>query len=158
MADFITPLIAAIGGKPDFSSLSFTINDSKFRYGDFLNALLSFLIIAAVVFFFVVKPVNALLERYSTERDAEVETRECPECVSKIPVTARRCAFCTSEVAAAPGPRIRPSARSSVDRVLASGARSRRFESCRARHLERNPAVCRRETFFDLSVATTVTR
>ena len=98
VADFVTPLIAAIGGKPDFSALSFTINDSKFRYGDFINALLSFLIIAAVVFFFVVKPVNKLLERYSTERDAEVETRECPECVSSIPVTARRCAFCTSEV------------------------------------------------------------
>ena len=96
--DLITPVIGAIGGKPDFSALSFTINDSKFLYGDFLNALITFLIIAAVVFFFVVKPVNALLTRFSTERDVEVETRECPECVSAIPVTARRCAFCTSQV------------------------------------------------------------
>ena len=98
VSDIITPIIAAVGGKPDFSSLSFTINGSKFAYGDFFNALLSFLIIAATVFFFVIKPVGALLERYSTERDVEVETRECPECLSAIPHTARRCAFCTSEV------------------------------------------------------------
>jgi large conductance mechanosensitive channel len=98
VADIVTPVIAAIGGKPDFSSLSFTINDSKFKYGDFLNALLTFVIISAVVFFLVVKPVNTLLERFSTERDSEVETRACPQCVSSIPVTARRCAFCTSEV------------------------------------------------------------
>src|SRR3954462_3275617 len=103
VASFVTPLIAAIGGEPDFSSLAFTINGSRFTYGSFFNALLSFLIIAAVVFFFVVRPVNTLLERYSTERDAEVETRACPECVSSIPVTARRCAFCTSEVAPARG-------------------------------------------------------
>lgn len=101
VANFVTPLIAAIGGKPDFSALSFTINGSKFGYGAFFNALLSFLIIAAVVFFFVVKPVNTILERYSTERDAEEETRACPECLSKIPVGARRCAFCTAEVAQA---------------------------------------------------------
>jgi large conductance mechanosensitive channel len=101
VADIVTPVIGAIGGKPDFSALTFTINGSRFRYGDFLNALLTFLIIAAVVFFFVVRPVNALLARFSTERDVEVETRECPQCVSAIPVTARRCAFCTSEVAPA---------------------------------------------------------
>jgi large conductance mechanosensitive channel len=101
VADFITPLIAAIGGKPDFSSLSFTINDSRFLYGHFINALISFVIIAAVVFFFVVKPVNALLERYRTEPDVESETHACPECLSDIPLKARRCAFCTAQVAPA---------------------------------------------------------
>ena len=99
--DLITPVIGAIGGKPDFSALSFTINGSKFLYGDFLNALLSFLLIAFVVFFFVIKPVAALLERFSTERDVSEETRNCPECLSAIPNSARRCAFCTSEVAPA---------------------------------------------------------
>jgi len=101
VADFITPLVAAIVGKPDFSSLSFTINGSTFRYGDFLNALLSFLIIAFVVFFFVIKPVNALLERYRTEPPVAEDTRKCPECLSEIPTEARRCAFCTAEVGAA---------------------------------------------------------
>jgi large conductance mechanosensitive channel len=101
VSDFITPLIAAIGGKPDFSNLSFTINDSRFLYGHFINALLSFLIIAAVVFFFVVRPVNILLERYRTEPDVESETHACPECLSDIPMKARRCAFCTATVAPA---------------------------------------------------------
>ena len=71
VADLVTPLIAAVGGEPDFSRLTFEINDSTFRYGDFINALLTFAIIAAVVFFFVVKPVNALMARYSTEPDVE---------------------------------------------------------------------------------------
>jgi large conductance mechanosensitive channel len=99
--DLITPLIAAVGGKRDFSGLAFTINDSRFAYGDFLNALLSFLIIAAVVFFLVIKPVNALLERLRTEPPVEEHTRECPACLSQIPRAARRCAFCTEEVGAA---------------------------------------------------------
>jgi large conductance mechanosensitive channel len=99
--DLVTPLIAAIGGKPDFSSLSFTINKSKFLYGDFINAIITFLIIAAVVFFLVIKPVNALLARLRPERAVDQETRACPQCLSDIPVGARRCAFCTSEVAAA---------------------------------------------------------
>ena len=86
--DLITPLIAAVGGKPDFSALSFTINESEFRYGDFMNAVIAFLIIAAVVFFFVVKPINALMARRRTERDIEAETR----------VGARRCSFCTSAI------------------------------------------------------------
>src|SRR4051794_36099090 len=98
VADFVTPLIAAIGGKPDFSSLSFTINGSRFRYGDFLNALISFLIIAAVVFFFVLRPVNALLDRMKSEPKVASETRECPECLSDVPTGARRCAFCTAEI------------------------------------------------------------
>jgi large conductance mechanosensitive channel len=96
--DLITPLIAAIGGKPDFSDLKFEINDSQFLYGDFINALLGFLIVAAVVFFFVIRPMNQLMGRMSTEPDVEQETRECPQCVSAIPVSAKRCAFCTSEV------------------------------------------------------------
>lgn len=99
--DLITPLIAAIGGKRDFSALKFEINGSQFLYGDFINAALTFLIVAAVVFFFVVKPVNALLDRFQTEQPVEEETRECPECISQIPVRASRCSFCTAEVASA---------------------------------------------------------
>ena len=99
--DLITPLIAAIGGEPDFSNLTFTINGSEFRYGEFLNALFAFLLIALVVFFLVIKPVNALMNRFSTEPPVDEETRSCPECLSEIPVDARRCAFCTTEVATA---------------------------------------------------------
>ena len=98
--DIVTPVIAAAGGEPNFGRLAFTINGSRFAYGDFLNALLTFLIVAAVVFFLVVKPVNALLDRFKTEPDVDKETRECPECLSAIPVAAHRCAFCTSAVAA----------------------------------------------------------
>ena len=94
--DLITPLIAAIGGKQDFSALTFSINDSIFRYGDFLNALLSFLVIAAAVYFLVVKPVNALMARRKTEPPVDESVRECPECLSSIPSSARRCAFCTT--------------------------------------------------------------
>ncbi|HYZ30479.1 MAG TPA: large conductance mechanosensitive channel protein MscL [Thermoleophilaceae bacterium] len=99
--DLITPLIAALGGKPSFDALAFTINGSRFAYGDFLNALVTFLIVSAVVFFLVIKPVNVLLERFRTEPKVDQETRECPQCLSDIPVGARRCAFCTSEVAPA---------------------------------------------------------
>ena len=101
VGDLITPLIAAIGGKPDFGNLAFTINKSKFAYGDFLNALISFVIIAAVVFFLVIKPVNALMRRMRTEPPIDEDTRECPACLSEIPRAARRCAFCTEEVGAA---------------------------------------------------------
>jgi len=101
VADLITPLIAAIGGQPNFDSLSFTINGSHFLYGSFINALISFLIIAAVIFFFVVKPVNALMARRRTETPVDVPTRPCPECMSEIPEAARRCAFCTTELAPA---------------------------------------------------------
>jgi large conductance mechanosensitive channel len=98
--DLITPLIAAIFGEPNFDALSFTINGSHFAYGDFLNAVITFLIVAAVVFFLVVKPVNLLMDRMRTEPDVDSHTRGCPECLSQIPVAARRCAFCTSEVSA----------------------------------------------------------
>ena len=93
----ITPLIAAIGGQPDFSGLSFTINNSKFLYGEFLNAVVSFLILASVVFFFVVHPLNKLMSKIkpSDEIDKPAE-RECPECLSGIPAAAKRCKFCAA--------------------------------------------------------------
>ena len=97
VADLVTPIIAAIGGEPDFGNLSFTINGSKFLYGDFINALLTFLIIAGVVYFFVVKPVAAMLERYTPKKEVG-EQRECPECLSDIPIGASRCSFCTAQV------------------------------------------------------------
>jgi large conductance mechanosensitive channel len=100
VADLITPLIAAIFGSPDFSSLSFTINGSHFLYGAFFNAVLAFIVIAAVVFFFVLKPVNALLAERHTGPPVEATTRPCPECLSEIPVEAHRCAFCTTEIVA----------------------------------------------------------
>jgi large conductance mechanosensitive channel len=99
--DLVTPLIAAIGGEPDFSALTFTINGSEFRYGDFINALLTFLIVATVLFFFVIKPANALLSAMRTEPPVAEQTHKCPECLSEIPIQARRCAFCTAQVAAA---------------------------------------------------------
>ena len=93
--DMITPLIAAIGGQPDFSKLKFTLNGSKFLYGDFLNAVISFLIIAAVVFFFIVQPVNRLMTRANRNKNTpEPSTKKCPECLSVVPKAATRCAFC----------------------------------------------------------------
>ena len=100
--DLVTPLIAAVGGEPDFARLSFTVNGSRFAYGDFLNALLTFLLVAAVLFFLVVKPVNALLARLRPEPSTATATRPCPECLSSIPTAARRCAFCTAAVEPAP--------------------------------------------------------
>jgi large conductance mechanosensitive channel len=100
--DLITPLIAAIFGKPDFSALDFTINGSTFRYGDFMNKLVTFVSTAFVVFFLVVKPVNVLLARMNRQPPPDPTTKKCPECLSVIPVDARRCAHCTSEIA---GPR-----------------------------------------------------
>ena len=94
--DLVTPLIAAIGGKPDFSTLYFTINRSKFLYGDFINAMIAFLVIAAVIYFFVVLPYTALIERSHKEPPADPTTKKCTECLSEIPIDARRCAFCTS--------------------------------------------------------------
>jgi large conductance mechanosensitive channel len=99
--DLMTPFIAAIVKQPDFSSLTFTINGSKFLYGDFVNAALSFLIIATAVYFFVVVPMNALIARSRKEPPADPTTRKCPECLSEIPISARRCAFCTQPSSAA---------------------------------------------------------
>ena len=99
--DLLTPLIAAIAGKPDFSTLTFTINNSKFLYGDFLNAVVAFLLVAAAVYYFVVLPMNALMARMRREPPADPTTRKCPECLSEIPIEARRCAHCTSPLAGA---------------------------------------------------------
>ncbi len=96
--DLVTPLIAAIGGKPDFGNLSFTVNKSHFLYGAFINALISFVVIAAVVFFLVVKPVTHLMERYKTEPEVEQTTKDCPYCLSAIPIAATKCAFCTADL------------------------------------------------------------
>ena len=92
--DLITPIVAAVFGQPDFSSLDFTINGSLFRYGDFLNALITFVSVAAAVYFFVVVPVNALTSM--RRRDATV--RPCPECLTEIPAKAMRCRACTAAV------------------------------------------------------------
>lgn len=93
----ITPLIAAIGGQPDFSALSFTINNSRFTYGEFLNEFISFTIIAVVIFFFVVRPLNALMERINKRPvEADPLTKDCAECLSTIPYRASRCRHCTS--------------------------------------------------------------
>jgi large conductance mechanosensitive channel len=99
VADLLTPLVAAVFGQPDFSALSFTINGSTFRYGHFLNVLIAFVTIAFVVFLFVVKPINRLMELSRRRESPDPSTRKCPECLSEIPIDARRCAFCTSEVA-----------------------------------------------------------
>lgn len=100
--DLVTPLIAAIGGKPDFSGLQFRLNGSVFLYGQFLNAAFAFLIVAAVIFFLVVKPVNALMDRRKVDTATDATTRTCPQCLSDIPIAASRCAFCTSAVAPPP--------------------------------------------------------
>jgi large conductance mechanosensitive channel len=92
VADLLTPIIAAIIGEPDFSALSFTIRGSEFTYGNFINALIAFLSVTTVVYFFVVVPLNHL------KRDEEATTRDCPECLSEIPNKATRCAHCTAEV------------------------------------------------------------
>lgn len=92
VADLLTPVIAAVIGEPDFSELTFTINDSKFTYGNFINALIAFLSVSAAIYFFVVAPMNHF------RRDEEETTRECPECLSEIPRAATRCAHCTAAV------------------------------------------------------------
>jgi large conductance mechanosensitive channel len=97
IADLITPIIGLIFGKPDFGKLSFTINKSRFLYGDFINNAITFVTTAAAVFFFVVKPYNALVSRRAQE---DPDVKECPECTTEIPVKARRCPNCTAEIAA----------------------------------------------------------
>jgi large conductance mechanosensitive channel len=97
--DLLTPLIAAIFGKPDFSAISFTINGSVFALGDFINAAIAFLLVAAAVYFFVVTPVNALVARMrKAPAPADPTTKKCPECLSEIPIDARRCAHCGEPV------------------------------------------------------------
>jgi large conductance mechanosensitive channel len=99
VTNVLTPLIAAIAGKPDFSELSVTINNSKITYGLFLNALISFLLVAAAVYFFLVAPMNAYTERKNRGiAPPDPTTKKCPECLSEIPIAAKRCAFCTTPV------------------------------------------------------------
>ena len=93
--DLMTPLIAALFGKPDFSNLTFTVNNSKFLYGDFINAVVSFFIVAVVIYFFVVLPFTALIARMRKEPPPDPTTKKCPECLSEIPLEAKRCAFCS---------------------------------------------------------------
>ena len=93
--DLLTPLIAALVGRPDFSAIGFTVNGSVFALGDFVNALLSFLLVAAAVYFFVMVPVNALITRiHRSDTPADPTTKKCPECLYEIPIDARRCAHC----------------------------------------------------------------
>jgi large conductance mechanosensitive channel len=101
VADVITPLIAAIFGKPDFGSLMFTINHSTFKYGLFINAVIAFVLVAAAVYFAIVVPMNAVAARRAKGEDPT--TKECPECLSEISIGARRCAHCTSELTPASG-------------------------------------------------------
>jgi large conductance mechanosensitive channel len=97
ITDLITPIIAMIVGQPNFGGLTFTINSSIFAYGDFLNYLITFVTTAAVVFFFIVRPYNTLMSRRAQE---DPTSKECPECTSTIPIQARRCPMCTSELTA----------------------------------------------------------
>lgn len=96
--DLITPLIAAVGGKPDFGGLSFTFNHSRFAYGDFINALISFLLIAAVLYFLIVAPYARVRSRFEDPPVPRPELRDCPRCLSEIPAAASRCAFCAADV------------------------------------------------------------
>jgi large conductance mechanosensitive channel len=98
--DLITPLIAALFGKPDFSALTFTVNNSKFLYGDFLNAVVSFVLIGAAIYYFVVLPMSHMTARFAKPGDPAPLVRECPECLSEIPAAAHRCKFCTAVLAA----------------------------------------------------------
>jgi large conductance mechanosensitive channel len=100
--DLITPVIGIIAGKGAFGGRTFTIHNSVFAYGDFINALLAFIIVAAVLYFFVVMPFNALLDRFKKEPEPDAPTRDCPECLSSIPAAATRCSFCTAVSAPQP--------------------------------------------------------
>jgi large conductance mechanosensitive channel len=98
--DLLTPLIAAVAGKPDFSAIAITVNGSKLMIGDFVNALVAFLMIGVAVYFFVVLPVNALTARLRRgEAPPDPTTKKCPECLSEVAIAARRCAFCTTPIA-----------------------------------------------------------
>ena len=118
--DLITPLIGAFGGLPDFSSWFFTINGSKFLIGDFINAVLSFLILAVILYFLVIMPITRAVERFNPPT---VATRECPWCLSKIPVKARRCSFCTSDTSDTAD--VEDKVTSSVDQITSGQAAPR---------------------------------
>lgn len=99
VSDFLTPFIAAIAKVPDFSGLFFVLNGSKFMYGHFFNALLSFLLVAASIFFFVIKPMNFLIAKSRKEEPADPTTKKCTECLSEVPLEAKRCSHCTQVIA-----------------------------------------------------------
>ncbi|MFA6315111.1 MAG: large conductance mechanosensitive channel protein MscL [Candidatus Paceibacterota bacterium] len=99
VSDLITPFIAAIAKVPDFSGLFFTLNSSKFMYGHFLNALISFLLISATIFFFIIKPMNFLISKSKREKPIDPTTKKCPECLSEVPIDARRCSRCAQVIA-----------------------------------------------------------
>jgi large conductance mechanosensitive channel len=96
--DIITPVIGAIFKTPDFHDLYFTVNESKFLYGDFISSLISFILVAASVYFFVVTPINALVSRMRHKAPLDPTTKKCPECKSEISIEATRCAFCTIQL------------------------------------------------------------
>lgn len=98
VTDLLTPLIGAFAKVPDFNGLLFTINGSEFKYGHFINTLISFLLVAGSVFFFVVKPMNVLISRSRKEPPADPTTKKCTECLSEIPIEAKRCSHCTQAV------------------------------------------------------------
>lgn len=98
VSDLLTPLIAAVAKVPDFSGMSFTLNGSRFMYGHFVNALISFLLVSAAVFFLVVKPINVLVARSRKGALIDPTTKKCPECLSEIPLKAKRCAHCAQAV------------------------------------------------------------
>jgi large conductance mechanosensitive channel len=98
VTDIITPFLGIFGGTPSFSSLYFTINDSRFMYGSFLTALISFIIMAAVIYFFVVKPINMVMEKMKKGETTDSPTKQCPFCISDIPTLATKCKYCASEV------------------------------------------------------------
>lgn len=94
VSDFLTPLIAAVAKVPDFSGLSFTINGSQFMYGHFINALISFVLVASAIFFFVVKPMNMLIARSHKGSEEQPGVKKCRECLSEMPIEAKRCSHC----------------------------------------------------------------
>ena len=99
VADFVMPFIAALAQAPDFGGLAFTVNGTAFKYGHFINQVVSFVLVAGTVFFFVVKPMNLLVSRSRKEPPADPTTKKCPACLSEIPIAATRCAHCTQLVA-----------------------------------------------------------
>lgn len=96
--DMLTPLIAAVFGEPDFSALTFSVNDSEFRYGSFINSIVAFVMIAAAVFFVVVTPINALIARSRNEPPPDPTVKKCPKCINDIAIEATKCGFCTADL------------------------------------------------------------
>lgn len=96
--DMVTPIIGAIFGQPDFSSLTFSINGSTFAYGNFINTLISFIIVVIAVFFFIVKPISVLTQRLGLSTEDPRPMAPCPRCYTDVPTVATRCGHCTSDL------------------------------------------------------------